>query len=229
MSLIIIVLQGKGGSRKSTTVIHLAHWLRGINQKFRLADLEYQDRLTMRYDPTCLPVSPDIEELLARKPQAMQLPTLMREGANLLIDCGGGSFQWWDRLLQMDDPPLLRELRQKGVRFTIIVPVCADQDSQQGFNDYDDFFAEAQPTKLLATFGASDRNLPGFPSYPAELTLNLPELPRLLHIAISVRSQPAGVLAKLPTEELGFPHGWATNADLAYAAEFQRLIQYLTP
>lgn len=226
MSRIIIVIQDKGGVRKSTTLIHLAHFLRGLGHVIRLVDLEHKDRLTMRYDPDCVPVSPDIEELRARAPASMRLPKLMREGVNLLVDCGGGSFPYWDLLLQMDKPPLLEQLRRQGAKLTLLVPVGEDVDSQNDFAEYDSFFAAAKPDKVMATFGPSTR---GLPDHPDDMTLSLPLLPSVLAYAISQRGQPAGALAHLTTESLGFPVGFARNADRAFNAEFNRLIKFLTP
>lgn len=226
MSRIIIVIQDKGGVRKSTTLIHLAHFLRTNGHTIQLVDLEHKDRLTMRYDKDCIPVSPDIEELRARNPASMKLPQLMRAGVNLLVDCGGGSFPYWDRLLQMDKPPLLEYLRAKGAKLTLLVPVGEDVDSQNDFAEYDSFFAAANPDKVLATFGGSSR---GRADHPAEMTINLPLLPSVLAYEISKRGMPAGELAKLTTEDLGFPVGFARNADVAFTAEFSRLIKHFTP
>lgn len=228
MSRLIFIIQEKGGEGKTCLAIHLAHFLRTLGHKFQLADIDYEDRLLSIYDPGCTTYSPDPEALKAGNSNVLDLAFQMSEGTSVLIDCGANTLTCWEALFQLK-PKLLPGFVQTGVQITLIVPVSDDRYAQQCFETYDAFFAAGKPTKLLASIGAAVRQTAGFPAHPEELMLTMPRLPQPLAREVKHRGLPAGVLATKTTGELGFPVGFAKNADRAFADEFKRLLPFLTP
>jgi hypothetical protein len=183
--------------------------------------------MLVRYDPLCGLVSPNVEALKAGVSNASELVDLALKGRNLLIDCGGNTFEFWDTLFRIVRPNLLDTLAQIGAKITLVVMVSDDLDSQDYFVRYDSLFPGA--TKILATIGDDVRANPGFPTHPEKLTITLPRMPDILNQAVQRLAKPVGEIALMPPEGLKFPVGFARNADLAFSEQFTRILDYLKP
>jgi hypothetical protein len=228
MSRLIFILQEKGGEWKSTLAVHLAHHLRSIGHSFLLADLDFEDRLFTRYDPGCKAYSPDATKLAARDSNVLDLVYLMRQGSNILIDCGGNSLGCWDVLFQIE-PTLLEDLEQKGTKITLIVPVSDNYDTQQYVSRYDEIFGPRATKVLAAAKGVDVRKLASFPGYREDRTFVIPRMPDCLALMVDALAKPAGVISAMEPATLPFPVGFARDADRQFSAAFTRMIEHLKP
>lgn len=225
-SRLVVISQEKGGVGKTTTAIELAQFYNDRGHHFLTADLDFEPRLLTKVYPECGLISPDPEYLRRRTSNAFEMVDLARKGENLLVDCGANSLPFWQTLWQIE-PDLLRQMQGRGVGLTLLVPVDADQDTQDMFHRYSQFFPGF--TKILVSMVDRTHGLAEKLGHPTSLTIYPPDMPVVVADAICRFMKPLQVLASMPEEDLGFPHGLAENAHNSFTTEFTRIQQYLLP
>lgn len=169
---LIIVAQEKGGVWKTFLAIHLIAYLRRLGKQVTPVDFDFATGHISSVYPESKSVSADALQL---RDGTSNLPDMFRfilAGEECIFDCGASTGQTWDTLLNPHGglwPGLLGELKERGIKITLVVPVARAAHSHEAFALYQQIFPEA--THIMAVIRKHAGESFPLPKHPPELTI----------------------------------------------------------
>lgn len=179
MSVVIFVLQEKGGTRKTWTVAHLAVYLarNGVDLQLIEADVSPGHLMKVRPDAMLVEFSPREIYDDGQPCDLEKIYHLIHDKKNVLVDFGSNIAEPFYEFF-MNRTSLETELQRAGAKAIFIVPVTRDPKTHEYFVFYKKHFPFA--TVLLAE--VAGRSKFGFtpPAHDEGLTFEVPQVSEFL-------------------------------------------------